>query len=398
MIQNMAPGPDIPFHIPYTNGNEPAAVEAAIRAGRFSSSGACHQRCEQLIGQTQRASNVLLTGSCTHALEMAALLLDLRPGDEVILPSFGYPSMGNAFALRGARLMFVDIDPVTMNIDPGCIERAVTNKTKAILIMHYGGVACELEAIQAVAEANGIPLIEDAAHCIGAFYRGRGLGTFGRFGALSFHLTKNVHCTQGGAILTNSKDNMELLQMVREKGTDRHRMLRGEQNSYSWCSLGSSYQLPALSAAFLSTQLADVEAVNAARREKWSFYLQFFRELGLAGQLGLFEPSPAQQHNAHLFFIKCKDEEERYALIQFLRDKGIAAFFHYLPLHASPAGRKYGHFAGKEVHTTRESGRLLRLPLYFNLTTDWQERVCDAVAAFFAGQKQDYFIGHTLSP
>lgn len=378
MIQNKK----INFHIPFTTGKELNAINALVAQNSFSYPTRVHQQCIQYLQELQGNESTLLTGSCTAALEIAAFLSNIRPGDEIIIPSFAYPSMANAFALRGGKIVFVDIEPNSMNIDPKCVEAAITPHTKAIVVMHYGGVACDLNALFQILEDTGIYLIEDAAHCIGARYKGQALGTFGLFGTLSFHSTKNIHCTQGGALLIKDDQLFERALSVAEKGTDKYKMTKGVQAHYSWINLGSSYLMNSLSAAFLVSQLEMVETVNNYRLNLWNHYFICFQNRGLTNRLDLFKPSIDKQHNGHIFFIKCQDRSERQQLIKYLKSRRVQAYFHYLPLHVSKAGKKYGVFHGTELHTSKESERLLRLPLHIDLQFEDIEMIVDLISRF----------------
>lgn len=379
----MPPTPCIPFHIPYQSGKESTSLHEQLVQGDFAYPTAAHRKCSEALKNVQGGQHLILTGSCTSALEISALLLELQIGDEIVLPSFAYPTMANAFALRGARLVFVDIDPVTMNVDPEQLASAISPRTRAIVVMHYGGVACDMDSITSIAQSAGLPVIEDAAHCIGAGYRNRMLGTFGQCGTLSFHYTKNIHCSQGGALLLNRSELYDKAVRIAEKGTDRSKMLKGLQNYYSWVELGSSYTMNSLSAAFLSAQLEAVASVNGQRLDRWRHYRHCLQELGFRERLGLFDLPDHIQSNGHLFFIKCKNEAERSQLIHFLQERGVQAYFHYLPLHRSEAGQRYGTFFGEDVHTTRESRRLLRLPLYPALSLPDIEQVSGTIAEFY---------------
>lgn len=316
---------------------------------------------------------------------MSALLADIQVGDEVILPSFTFVSTGNAFVLRGARLVFVDLDPRTMNIDPEAIEAAISPKTKAIVLMHYGGVACAMPAILELARAHQIVVIEDAAHCLDAYYQGKHLGTFGEVGTLSFHQTKNVHCGEGGALLINRPEWTERAQIIREKGTNRKAFLEGRVEAYTWVDIGSSQLLGELPAAFLRGQLGAADQVLEQRLQRWNRYQDALRPLAEAEKIELVELPPGVAVNGHLFYLKARDPQERSRLIQFLMECNIQAYFHYIPLHRSVAGRKYGVFCGTDRYTTRDSERLLRLPLYATLNEQEQSRVIQAVFEFYHG-------------
>lgn len=373
----------IPFHIPFQSGMELAAIRQVLEIGRFTGEGPFLSRCETSLQEQIGVQRVLLTPSCTQALEIMALLCDIRPGDEVILSSFTFVSTANAFALRGAKLVFADIRPDTMNLDERLVTAAISDRTRAIVAMHYGGVACEMAALLSMAQQNHLFLLEDAAHCIGARYSGRHLGTFGQLGALSFHESKNIHCGEGGALLINDERFVERAEVLREKGTDKRAFLRGETDRYTWKDLGSSYSAGELAAAFLHAQLELTDEVRQKHLRLWQRYFQNLQSLQESGLLDLpFVPQECE-HNGHIFYVKCRDRTERAHLISFLNGKGIATHFHYVPLHSSPAGRRFGRFAGEDVFTTRESERLLRLPMFYALTEDMVDRVCEAVFRFY---------------
>lgn len=364
----------IPFNIPYISGEEQQFIHEAIVGRDLKGDGVFTKRCQALIKDLTNARNVLLTSSCTHALELTALLLDIQSGDEVIMPSFTFVSSANAFALRGAKIVYVDIRPDTMNIDETQIEEAITTRTKAILVMHYAGMACEMDTIMSIAKKFQLFVIEDAAQCIDAYYKGRHLGTIGHFGTISFHSTKNIHCGEGGALLINDKQYSNRAEIIREKGTNRKAFLRGEIDKYSWVDIGSSYLMSELNAAFLYAQILKVKIVTARRKKIW---LNYYNELN---QIRFDVMPDIEEHNAHIFYIKCKDFKERTNLIAFLMEKKIFSSFHYIPLHLSPAGKLFGSFKGVENYTTVESEKLIRLPLYFDL--NHYEIVVDSIFQF----------------
>lgn len=374
----------IPFHIPFFSGGEEEAVRKAVRISESGKKARSYRiRCEQRLQTYCGSERVLLTSSCTHALEMAALLCDIGPGDEVILPSFTFVSTANAFALRGARLCFVDIDPKTMNIDPALIEPAITPNTKAIVVVHYGGVSCQMAVLQQLAERYNLYLIEDAAHGIFAFYNKSHLGTMGHLGALSFHETKNIHCNEGGALLVNDPVLAERAAIIREMGTNREAFFSGNVDHYEWVDIGSKYHLNELSAAFLWPQLKQLKRVTKKITTHWKAYYEALLPLQDEKKIELCEVPSYAHPNAHLFFLKCKDHQERTNLIAFLKAKGIAAYFHYVPLHRTPAGKRYGYFAGTDRFTTFDSERLLRLPLFFKLKKSHRIRVVKALYEFY---------------
>ena len=351
----------IPFHIPFISGDEVEMVNKVIQSEKVGTNGFYTHACESKLEEITQSPKVLLTSSCTHALEMAALLSDITAGDEVIMPSFNFVSAANAFVLRGAKIVFVDIDPLTMNIDVDCLEAAITNKTRAVLIMHYGGVACDMERIMPIIEKHQLILIEDAAHCIGSNYNGKPLGTFGHFGAFSFHYTKNVHCGEGGALIINREKFVSRAEIIREKGTNRKQFFEGIVDKYTWVDIGSSYLMSEMSAAFLWAQLAHLDKITERRLFLWNNYKDNVEKLGLPSM------PVSDSNNGHIFYIKCKNGEQRSALIANLKAQGIQAHFHYVPLHLSTAGMNFGRFSGIDKYTSIESNRLLRLPLYFGL-------------------------------
>ncbi|HET7086158.1 MAG TPA: dTDP-4-amino-4,6-dideoxygalactose transaminase [Rhizomicrobium sp.] len=366
-----SPRPLIPYNIPLLTGREQTYVLQTIQNRRFSGDGPVMRKCEKLLESRLGAQKVLLTPSCTHAIEMAALLLDIKPGDEVIMPSYTFVSSANAFVLRGATIVFVDVDPVTMNIDPQCVRAAVTPHTRAILVVHYAGVGCDMDALLEIVQGTEIALIEDAAQAIAASYKGRPLGSIGALGCISFHETKNLHCGEGGALVVNDRRMVSRAEILREKGTNRSNFLRGEVDKYTWVDIGSSYLPSEVSAAFLLPQLEDADAITERRTALWQRYYA-----GLANS-GLELPRPPAdcRHNGHIFWVKFADEATRDNMIAALRAEGIQAPFHYVPLHATGPGRRFGRFQGADKWTTREASRLLRLPLYDSLTEADQERV-----------------------
>lgn len=371
----------ISFNRPSIFGGELEAIKKAINKSKFSGDGEFNHLCQSIL-EKKFATSALVTPSGTAALEMTALLIEINPGDEVILPSFGFSSTANAFILRGARVVFVDIRPDTLNINENLIEAAVSKKTKAIVLIHYGGVGCEMEKILKIAKKYNLILVEDAAHAIGAKYKNKYLGTFGTFGCFSFHETKNVQCGEGGALLINSQKYLNQAEIIREKGTDRSRFHRGEIDKYSWRDLGSSYLLGELPAAFLSVQLKSLDRINSSRLKSWRLYYQKLLPLAAASYLELPQIPPECEHNAHLFFIKLKNLEEREEMRKYLNKKGIGVVFHYLPLHKSCAGRKFGRFHGKDAFTSKESNRLLRLPLFDDINEKEIDYVVDKIDSF----------------
>jgi len=351
----------IPFNIPYISGDEEKYIKEAISSRNLAGDGRFTKKCQSFLASFTKANDVLLTSSCTHALELSALLCDIQLGDEVIMSSFTFVSSANAFVLRGARIVYVDIDPDTMNINAALIEAAITQNTKAILVMHYAGVACAMNKIMAIAEKHHLFVIEDAAQCIDSYYHKKHLGSIGHLGAFSFHSTKNIHCGEGGALLINDERLVKRAEIIREKGTNRKSFIRGEVDKYSWVDIGSSYLMSELNAAFLYAQLQQTTIVTEKRIAFWETYNRNLE--GIKPK----EFATALQHNAHIYFIKCKNKEERSKLIQFLKKKKISTVFHYVPLHSSKKGMESGRFNGEDLFTTKESERLLRLPLYYDL-------------------------------
>ena len=372
----------IPFNIPPKTGREKEYLSKAVDNGKICGDGEFCRKCTQMLSE-MNGTNVLLTTSCTHALEMAAILCGIKEGDEVILPSFTFASTADAFVMRGAKLVFVDIRPDTMNIDEKLIEEAITPKTKAIVPVHYAGVGCEMDEINDIAARHGLDIVEDAAQAALAYYKGRPLGTMGRFGCLSFHETKNLSMGEGGALFIKDRNDFENAEIIREKGTDRSRFFRGQVDKYTWVEAGSSYLPSELCAAYLYPQLEDARKITDARLASCSRYAELLSDLEKEEYVE-FQQIP--QHcapNGHIFFIKVRDLDERTRLIAFLKEKGIGAVFHYVPLHSSPAGLKYGRFSGKDTYTTKESDRLVRLPMYYGLTDDDIGYICGCIHAFF---------------
>ncbi len=342
------------------------------------------QRCHRLLEKKLDAPKVLLTSSGTDALEMAALLADIQVGDEVIMPSYTFVSTANAFVLKGARIVFVDIRPDTLNIDETLIEQAITSETKAIVPVHYAGVACEMDTIMDIAARHKLWVIEDAAHGVFAYYKGRALGTIGHFGCFSFHETKNYSCGEGGAILVNREEYCARAEIMREKGTNRSQFFRGEADKYTWLDIGSSFLPSELQAAFLYAQLEQAEQIAADRMVSWQAYATRLRPLAERGLMELPTIPDDCQHNAHLFYIKTNNLAQRTQLISHLNAQGVMAVFHYLPLHSSVMGLKHGRFEGEDRYTRLESERVVRLPLYYQLEPASFERIIRAIQAFYA--------------
>ena len=373
----------IKFNEAPRTGKELELIKEALDSGKVCGDGPFTKKCEEWIVERTGVCGNLLTTSCTQALEMAALMADIEEGDEVILPSYTFVSTANAFVLRGAKLVFVDIRPDTMNIDETLIEEAITEKTKAIVPVHYAGVGCEMDTIMDIANRHGIKVIEDAAQGVMATYKGRALGSIGDFGCYSFHETKNYSMGEGGAILIRDEDMVKVAEIIREKGTDRKNFLRGQVDKYTWVSRGSSFLPSDINAAYLWSQLEEAEKINEDRLASWHRYREGLAPLEDAGLIE-FQHIPEEcKHNAHMFYIKVKDIEERSALIEHLKKNDISAVFHYVPLHSAEAGMKYGVFHGEDRYTTKESERLLRLPMYYGLSEEDASRVINCIKDFY---------------
>jgi dTDP-4-amino-4,6-dideoxygalactose transaminase len=372
----------IPFNRPFATGDELGYMRAAIATPKFSGDGSHTADCHALLQQSLGIQKALLTTSCTHALEMAALLLDVVPGNEVIVPAFTFPSTANAFVLRGAKPVFVDIRADTLNIDESQIEQRITARTKAIFLIHYAGVGCEMETIMAVARRHGIAVVEDNAHGLYGKYRDRYLGTFGELAALSFHETKNFTCGEGGALLINDARFTERAEILREKGTDRSRFFRGEVDKYNWVDIGSSYLPSDLLAAFLRAQLEHRNQIQSMRRQIWETYARELVSWSETNGARLPIIPPECEQSYHMFYVIMPSFESRQALISHLAGFGILAVFHYLPLHLSPMGRHFGGCEGDCPITEKIADRLLRLPFYTGMTHLEQTQVIDAVRAF----------------
>lgn len=376
----------IPFNIPPFVGTELANIRQAIEFHKLCGDGQFTKQCNAWMEKRFHAQKVLLTTSGTTALDMAALLCGIQPGDEVILPSYTFSSTATAFVLAGAKLVFVDIRPDTMNIDEKKIEAGITEKTKVIVAMHYAGVACEMDSIMDIARRYSLKVVEDAAQGVMSTYKGRALGTIGDFGCYSFHETKNYSMGEGGALIINDPSCNERAEILREKGTDRSKFLRGQIDKYTWVDFGDSYLPSELNAAYLWAQLEKADEINQDRMRTWNAYWEAFQPLAAAGKLELPVIPEGCIHNAHMFYIKCGDLQERTALIAYLKDHGIQAVFHYVPLHSAPAGIKFGRFAGDDIFTTAESNRLVRLPMYYRIEQEDQQEVIKWVSAFFQRQ------------
>lgn len=374
----------IKFNKPYIAGNEAKYISRVLKSGsRLSGDGEYTHKCSQWIEERFGAMKAMITPSCTHALELAALLLDIKSGDEIIMPSFTFPSTANAFVLRGAKIVFVDIRPDTMNIDENLIEQAITERTKAIVPVHYAGVACEMDRIMEIAKDRGLYVVEDAAQAVMSTYKGRHLGTIGHIGCYSFHDTKNIIMGEGGAILINDESFVERAEIIREKGTNRSHFLSGKVDKYSWVDIGSSYLPGELGSAYLYAQLEKADYITEKRMKIWNIYNRELTHLKNEGFLELPHTPDSCTHNAQMYYIKCKDMKERTSLISYLKSEGISAEFHYVPLHTSTAGLKYSRFAGDDVYTTSESERLLRLPLHCNIISKDAQTVCRKINHFY---------------
>lgn len=373
----------ISFNRPPYTGNEDQHVLAAMRSDKISGDGQYGLKCQEWFEQYLGSPKTLLTPSCTQALEMAALLIDIQPGDEVIMPSYTFVSTANAFVLRGAKIVFVDIRPDTLNLDESLIEAAITPKTKAIVPVHYAGVSCDMTAISAIAERHGLFVIEDAAQGMMSTFEGKPLGALGHMAAFSFHETKNFTSGgEGGLLIINDEHFAHRAEIIREKGTNRSQFFRGMVDKYTWVDAGSSYLPSELQAAYLWGQLELADQITQTRLATWNAYYEGLIDLAQAGRVALPTIPENCQHNGHLFYLKCKDLAERAALLAHMKQSDIMAVFHYVPLHTAPAGLHFSRFHGEDRYTTAESERLVRLPLWFGMEASTQQRVIDAVRAF----------------
>ena len=373
----------ITFNIPPFFGTEINYIKDAILSQHISGDGKFTQQCRSWIQDKFQIAHALLTTSCTHALEMGALLCDIQPGDEVILPSYTFVSTADAFVQRGARLVFVDIRPDTMNIDEQLIEDAVTDKTRAIVPVHYAGVSCEMDTIMDIAKRHHLYVVEDAAQGFGSTYKEKPLGTIGDFGCFSFHETKNYSMGEGGAILFDKDEYLEKAEILREKGTNRSKFFRGQIDKYTWQDYGSSYLPSDMNAAYLWAQLENYELIYDARMACYDFYHTALSPLKEKGYLDLPHVPEGCIHNAHMYYIKLADLAQRTEFIQYMKSNGISTVFHYVPLHSAPAGEKYGRFSGEDRYTTKESERLVRLPMYYGLTEEDQQYIVETIEKFF---------------
>ena len=373
----------IKFNVPPFTGKEMDYIRQAVENEKICGDGEFTRRCSEWIEQKTGCRKSLLTTSCTDALELSALLTGVGPGDEVIMPSYTFVSTANAFVLRGAVPVFVDVRPDTMNMDENLIEAAITERTRVIAPVHYAGVGCEMDKIMELAGKYQLMVVEDAAQGIMAEYKGKPLGAIGDFGCYSFHETKNYSCGEGGAILIQDEKYAEEAEIFREKGTDRSRFYRGQVDKYRWQNYGSSFLPSEMNAAYLWAQLEQAEKINQARLNIWEQYRRELEILDREGKLDRpFVPDYCT-HNGHMFYIKTKDLQERTALIDFLKENGIMAVSHYVPLHSAPAGLKFGRFHGEDRYTTKESERLLRLPMYYGLKAEQVSCICDKVKEFY---------------
>lgn len=373
----------ISFNRPPFVGKETENIKEAVeKNGMICGDGPFTKKCSQWMKERFQTKNVLLTTSCTHALEMAAFLADIQPGDEVIMPSYTFVSTADAFVLRGATCVFVDIRPDTMNIDETKIEEAITEKTKAIVPVHYAGVSCAMDEIMAIAKKYNLKVVEDAAQGVNAFYKGKALGTIGDFGCYSFHETKNYSMGEGGAILFQDDRYLEPAEILREKGTNRSQYFRGQIDKYTWVGYGSSYLPSDMNAAYLWAQLEEADKINDKRLSIWNFYHEELKELEDKGVLERPYIPEYATHNAHMYYIKVKDLRVRTKLLAYLKERGILSVFHYVPLHSATAGKKFGRFHGEDVYTTKESERLCRLPMYYSLSLEEAAEVVKALKEF----------------
>lgn len=373
----------IKFNVPPFIGDEITNIQKAIDSQKICGDGRFTKSCNIWMEERFNANKVLLTTSCTHALEMAAILADIKPGDEVIMPSYTFVSTADAFVQRGATIVFVDIRPDTMNIDENLIEDAITDKTKAIVVVHYAGVSCEMDKITDIAKRHNLFVVEDAAQGVMSTYKGKALGTIGDFGCYSFHETKNYSMGEGGAILIKDDKYIEKAEITREKGTNRSQFFRGQIDKYTWVDYGSSYLPSELNAAYLYAQLKNADKINENRLNSWNLYYDLLKPLADEGFIELPHIPEGCEHNAHMFYIKAKDLEERTKLIKFMKDNEISLAFHYIPLHSAPAGLKFGRFHGEDVYTTKESDRLVRLPMYYGLSTEEIQYVVKYIKKFY---------------
>ena len=374
----------INFNVPPYIDTAMDYIAECVRNQKICGDGAYTKKCNEWVEKKTGTAKCLLATSCTHATELAAILCDIKPGDEVIMPSYTFVSTANAFVLRGAVPVFVDIRPDTMNIDEKKIEDAITDKTKVIAPVHYAGVGCEMDTIMDIAKRHNLKVVEDAAQGVMATYKGKSLGAIGDFGAYSFHETKNYSSGEGGAILIKNPEDAERAEIIREKGTNRAKFFRGQIDKYTWVDMGSSYLPSDMNAAYLYSQLEVADKINEDRLASWNHYYERLTKLADEEKISLPYVPEECQHNAHMFYIKCKDIDERQALIAHLAKNDILAVFHYIPLHTAPAGKALGRFHGADEYTTKESERLLRLPMFYGLKPEQVDLICDKVTEFYA--------------
>lgn len=373
----------IHFNVPPFTGKELDYMKEAVNNHKICGDGPFTKKCNEFLEKRFNAKKVLLTTSGSTALDMAALLCDIKPGDEVILPSFTFSSTANSFVLAGARLVFVDIKPETMNIDEDKIENAITEKTKVICVVHYAGVSCEMDKIMAIAHKYNLKVVEDAAQAVMSTYKGKALGTIGDFGCFSFHETKNYSMGEGGALIINDERYIEKAEILREKGTNRSQFYRGQVAKYNWIDFGDSYLPSDLNAAFLWAQLELMDEINENRLSSWIYYYENLKYLEMADIIKLPTIPEGCTHNAHMFYIKLNSLEERTKFIDYMKQNDVLCVFHYVPLHSAPAGIKYGRFYGEDVFTTKESDKLVRLPLYYNIEMKDLRKVVNLIKNYF---------------
>lgn len=374
----------INFTIPFISGKEIENIKSLEFSKKYAGDGQYTKLCSEFISNKFGVNKTLLTTSCTHALEMAALLIDVKEGDEVIMPSYTFVSTANAFVLRGAKIIFVDIDSKTLNIEVDAVEKAITPKTKAIVPVHYAGLSCDMVELMKLAKKHNLYVIEDAAQAINSKYGDQYLGTYGDFGCYSFHETKNIHCGEGGALLINNEGFINRAEIIREKGTDRSLFLKGMVDKYTWREKGSSYLMSELNAAFLFAQLESCDTLVSSRIMLWNKYFEILSNYKISHKFNLLDCNELSHHNAHIFLMLLESKEIRDELMTFLREKGIQTTFHYIPLHTSPAGENYSEFIGEDVNTTKMSETLLRLPLHNELTLADVEFICSTIISFLS--------------
>ena len=374
----------VDFNVPPSVGNEIEYVKQAIESHKICGDRQFTKNCHQWIEDRFNAQKVLLTTSGTTALDMAMLLCDLQPGDEVILPSYTFSSTATSAVLAGAKLVFVDVRPDTMNIDENKIEDAITDRTKVIIAMHYAGVACEMDTIMDIAKRHNLIVVEDAAQGVMSKYKGKYLGTIGTFGCYSFHETKNYSMGEGGALVINDPEYNERAEILREKGTNRAKFFRGQVDKYTWVDFGDSYLPSELNAAYLWAQLLNADEINDNRIATWNRYYQGLQTMAKEGKFEIPTVPEECEHNAHMFYLKCKDLKERSEFIKFMKEKELYCVFHYIPLHSAPAGEKFGRFDGEDEFTTKESERLVRLPMYYGLLEDQVDLVVEGIKEFYS--------------